>query len=314
MPIQLFGRDQIVIDYESNHNYTTNHWYTFAFQNFNEYFIQNIKKYIKGIQHFQLFRITIIHWIVLVGSTILLLNLINIYQNLYEKSPLFATMCTNILLFSVSDTFAQCIFCYLSYRIDPIPKLIANTTRNIASQLDMIYFVDSDEEVSIYSRDSISSDPNMEENETSINDCRNENNIFDFHRWLYFMFWGWFVSFFRVPWYKFLNYLYSDGPELVQVLERVLSDQLIYSPISLYCFFMYSNYIMEGGDKESFQRKIRKVYLSTLGCNYLIWPIVQFVNFLFLPKQLQVPFGSSIGVFWNCFLSMRNASSMVSNS
>lgn len=54
--------------------------------------------------------------------------------------------------------------------------------------------------------------------------------------------------------------------------------------------------------------EIQRLYIGTLGCNYLLWPAVQFINFLAVPKHLQVPFSSSVGVLWNCFLSMRNAS------
>lgn len=119
---------------------------------------------------------------------------------------------------------------------------------------------------------------------------------------------GIFISFFQAPWYKFLNFFYTEDPTVVQVFERVLSDQLLYSPISLYCFFMFSNYVMEGGDKDTLGKKIQRLYISTLGCNYLVWPMVQFINFLIMPRDFQAPFSSSVGVVWNCFLSMRNAS------
>jgi protein Mpv17 len=41
--------------------------------------------------------------------------------------------------------------------------------------------------------------------------------------------------------------------------------------------------------------------------NYTIWPIVQFINFRFLPLRYRVPFVSSVGVLWNAYLSLLNS-------
>lgn len=113
---------------------------------------------------------------------------------------------------------------------------------------------------------------------------------------------------FQVPWYVILNMLFTEDPSIVQTFERILSDQLFYSPISLYCFFAFANYIMEAGDVYTFRSKIKKIYLSTLAINYMLWPLMQFVNFSFIPKDDQPLFSSCVSVVWNVVLSLRNAS------
>lgn len=285
------------------------------------------------IRHFKIFKITVIHWGVLVTWIGLLLHFTSVYRSLYRSSALLATMCSNVLLFGTSDCLAQCISCFMCYKVDPVPKALDDMTKNIMSGLgshrrfsrmeeDDDYNDNDDmgsDDASIFNDYGIQRDARHPDDEYRVDSQDMEwmsdfdsdvpdHELFSFYRWVCFMCWGWILSFCQVPWYKFLNYLYTEDHTFVQVLERVLTDQLVYSPISLYCFFMYSNYIMEHGDAASFETKIRNIYVSTLGCNYLVWPMVQFINFLLVPKHLQVPFSSSVGVLWNCFLSMRNSS------
>nr|CAG8567583.1 10685_t:CDS:2 [Entrophospora candida] len=48
-------------------------------------------------------------------------------------------------------------------------------------------------------------------------------------------------------------------------------------------------------------------YFSALKANYTIWPLVQLVNFRFLPLQYRVPFVGSVGVLWSTYLSLLNS-------
>ncbi|CDO92418.1 unnamed protein product [Kluyveromyces dobzhanskii CBS 2104] len=289
-----------------------------------------VHELIYRLRHFKILKITIVHWAVLCTWIFLLLHFTSVYKAIYQSSALVATMCTNVLLFGTSDCLAQSISCFLSYKIDPVPDVVNKVTRSLVAGLSLhrseSFDDNNSDNVSIfndYGGQRPSLEQPIEARHSNLSHDWNRDSDFDygadesahelfsFYRWICFMFWGWFLSFFQVPWYKFLNYFYTEDPTVVQVLERVLSDQLVYSPISLYCFFMYSNYIMEHGDADSFQIKIKNIYITTLGCNYLVWPMVQFINFSMVPKHLQVPFSSSVGVLWNCFLSMRNSSNSI---
>ena len=41
--------------------------------------------------------------------------------------------------------------------------------------------------------------------------------------------------------------------------------------------------------------------------NYTVWPLVQFINFKFLPLKYRVPFVSACGILWNAYLSLLNS-------
>lgn len=270
----------------------------------------------KKLAKVKLFHIPILNWWILLTFIYLLYKLILKYEELYAKNVLFTTLIANVLLFGLSDTLAQNIVCFT----DELRK--AQLRRSRQSNSILIRFRDN-EHLSSHNNntdDDIYTDFGFNDiertmstssiNTTSFQHLEDQTNkdVFNFKRFVGFMCWGFIVSFFQVLWYKILNSLYTTEPTLVSVLERVMSDQLIYSPIFLFFFFAYSNFILENGNKQTFAAKISKIYFSTLMANYMLWPLVQFINFLIMPRRFQVPFSSSIGVLWNCFLSMRNAS------
>ena len=129
---------------------------------------------------------------------------------------------------------------------------------------------------------------------------------YKFDRLAGFMSWGFIMSFAQCWWYKFLQ-IYSKDPKFIEVLRKVLTDQLCFSPVSLFLFFTYGTIVLDNRTWEDAKIKLSKIYLKTLMVNYSVWFPVQFFNFLFVPRSLQVPFSSSVSVLWNCFLSMKNS-------
>lgn len=219
------------------------------------------------------------------------------YHRLYTKSSLVATVCTNLVLFGIADTLAQSIAAY--YALDRVVPTVRSPTIDAYEGPDGP-FVDLGDMEQVYDVESQPQDNRAE----IVHATR-----FIFKRFAAFMNWGFMMAFCQVLWYLFLNNMYLDMPTIVSVLERVLTDQLIYSPISLACFFTYSTFVIDGGDWNDAKSKLRRLYLSTLAFNFCLWFPVQFINFLVMPKKFQVPFSSAIGVLWNCFLSFRSASS-----
>ncbi|KAK6198557.1 uncharacterized protein RJT21DRAFT_49008 [Scheffersomyces amazonensis] len=135
-----------------------------------------------------------------------------------------------------------------------------------------------------------------------------ELTYYQFNRLAGFMCWGFIMAFIQCWWYKFLQ-IYSTDPKFIEVLRKVLTDQLCFSPISLFSFFTYGTIVLENGTWDQAKIKLSKIYLKTLLINYSVWFPVQFFNFLIVPRNFQVPFSSSVSVLWNCFLSMRNSNS-----
>ncbi|RKP40181.1 hypothetical protein BJ085DRAFT_7005, partial [Dimargaris cristalligena] len=97
-----------------------------------------------------------------------------------------------------------------------------------------------------------------------------------------------------------------NGPMVKAVLKRVVTDQCCWAPVGIGFFFVFIS-IAEGGGFEGIKEKFQQNYLPALTANYKVWPLVQFVNFFYVPLALQVPFVSFVSLFWNSYLSWLNS-------
>jgi protein Mpv17 len=66
--------------------------------------------------------------------------------------------------------------------------------------------------------------------------------------------------------------------------------------------------VMEGHSMESIKLKYVNLFPPAIRANWTVWPIIQFVNFRFMPLPYRVPFQATCGVFWTLYLSLLNSS------
>lgn len=94
--------------------------------------------------------------------------------------------------------------------------------------------------------------------------------------------------------------------QLGALARRVLADQIGFAPIGL-ALFVGSMGLMDGQHSlGALRKKFADVYVPALLANWQIWPLIQLVNFRFMPLSLRVPFTSSCGVLWTLYLSLLN--------
>ncbi|WFD34736.1 hypothetical protein MCUN1_001580 [Malassezia cuniculi] len=88
--------------------------------------------------------------------------------------------------------------------------------------------------------------------------------------------------------------------------RRVAVDQIAFAPFGL-ALFVGSMGLMEGHRSvESLGQKFHDVYVPALLANWQVWPLIQLVNFRYMPLRLRVPFTSTCGIFWTLYLSLLN--------
>ncbi|KAJ2379442.1 hypothetical protein IW150_000161 [Coemansia sp. RSA 2607] len=90
-----------------------------------------------------------------------------------------------------------------------------------------------------------------------------------------------------------------------QVGKRLASDVLLYEP-TMYTLFFGSMAILEGGGIEDAKYRISQLLWPTYLTGLMISPIVQTINFAFVPLIYRVPFGSCFDLFWDSYLSWVN--------
>ncbi|EMD41716.1 hypothetical protein CERSUDRAFT_90289 [Gelatoporia subvermispora B] len=101
----------------------------------------------------------------------------------------------------------------------------------------------------------------------------------------------------------------SSGAPRVSIpalTKRVAADQIVMAPIGL-ALFISSMGMMEGRDAPHIRGKFKDMYTPALITNWQVWPVVQFINFRYMPLPYRVPFQSTVGVAWTLYLSILNS-------
>ncbi len=112
----------------------------------------------------------------------------------------------------------------------------------------------------------------------------------------------------------------------VEILARVAADQCVFASTNLFVF-LSTMAVLEGGDP---RKKLQSTYVEALKKNWMVWPVVQFTNFMFVPLEHRVlvvnvvSLGKSragrirgvgcaafadvwVLLGWNCYLSYLNS-------
>lgn len=130
---------------------------------------------------------------------------------------------------------------------------------------------------------------------------------FDFERLTRFMAYGFFMAPIQFQWFGLLSRVFpiTKRHATLPALKRVAMDQLIFAPIGrccshkprsakslttalgLVCFFSFMT-VAEGGGRRAITRKLQDVYIPTLKANFMLWPLVQILNFRIMPIQFQI--------------------------
>ncbi|KXL46018.1 hypothetical protein M433DRAFT_143517 [Acidomyces richmondensis BFW] len=105
-------------------------------------------------------------------------------------------------------------------------------------------------------------------------------------------------------WFAFLQrrICIPSRPNL-EILARVGADQSIFASTNLFVF-LSTMAMLEGTDPK---KKLESTYFEALKKNWMIWPLVQFTNFKFVPLEHRVLLVNVVSLGWNCYLSYLNS-------
>ena len=104
-------------------------------------------------------------------------------------------------------------------------------------------------------------------------------------------------------WFGFLQRrVHFAGRPNATILARVGLDQTVLAPGNLF-LFLNTMALLEG---TSAKEKLETTYWPALSRNWMIWPVVQFVNFKYVPLELRVLVVNVVSLGWNCYLSYLN--------
>ena len=87
-------------------------------------------------------------------------------------------------------------------------------------------------------------------------------------------------------------------------MERSLASQLIIVPFFYYPVFFSFTAFMQGLDFDEGVQRAKDNFIPLMKRNLLFWIPVQYVQFAFVPTDLQIPFLSCAGLCWTFILSV----------
>ncbi|KAI9306607.1 hypothetical protein BJ944DRAFT_142331, partial [Cunninghamella echinulata] len=213
-------------------------------------------------------------------------KILQFYQKSYSKRPILTLCCTNSILGIIGDGLAQTIQYY--------------DTKTKHRQGHHLY----DHLPYELKKDMIQQSPPP-------------SFQWDYQRTFRFACYNFSVAPIAGSWYMFLDKYFPMPLDKKSVssltlnkiaLKRMLCDQILFAPAGLVLFFSVMA-VAETRSIQGIQDKLHDAFLTSLYSNYTIWPLVQWINFKYIPLSYRLPFVNSLGILWNGYLSWLNNAS-----
>ena len=140
----------------------------------------------------------------------------------------------------------------------------------------------------------------------AVGDCLEQKLIerqmpYDYHRTVKFAATGIFSGTSDHVWYYMLDKGFP-GVNNRSVIIKVTLDQFFYTAFEIVCFFLIYNIIDGKGIKGGIS-ELKEKYFEILTVSYVFWPILQLVNFKFVPLSLRVIYSEVMSLIWCMYLS-----------
>lgn len=93
------------------------------------------------------------------------------------------------------------------------------------------------------------------------------------------------------------------------VIGKLAIDQLLFAPVFTSLYF-YLRGFAEDRSIASTTDKLKRDLATIMRNNWSLWVPANFINYLLVPLELRVLFGSVIAFFWNAYLISRVSTSI----
>lgn len=102
-------------------------------------------------------------------------------------------------------------------------------------------------------------------------------------------------------WYQFLD-RWLPGRTIRIVVQKVLLDQVICSPIVISVFFLTLG-VLENATTEQVMQEIKDKAGRLYAAEWVVWPPAQIINFYWLPRKYRVLYDNTISLGYDVYTS-----------
>ncbi|XP_063706759.1 mpv17-like protein [Culicoides brevitarsis] len=125
---------------------------------------------------------------------------------------------------------------------------------------------------------------------------------YDWHKCLRYSMYG---ALFNGPtlyyWIRIASQMWPKS-DIRSSLAKAFTEQIAYDPFAI-TIFLYTMTLAEGHSKKEARAEVAEKFLPSYQIGFIYWPIVQTMNFAFVPKKNQVIVAGIGSVFWTTFLA-----------
>ncbi|KAJ1691107.1 hypothetical protein LUZ63_015262 [Rhynchospora breviuscula] len=101
--------------------------------------------------------------------------------------------------------------------------------------------------------------------------------------------------------HKVLDSIFRGKRDKKTVAKKVLIEQLTLSPCTHMLFLFYYGLVAERRPWSEVKMRVRKQYPSVQVTAWMFWPIIGWINHLYMPLQLRVIFHSFVACCWGIY-------------
>ncbi|KAL3903991.1 MAG: hypothetical protein SGILL_010238 [Bacillariaceae sp.] len=98
----------------------------------------------------------------------------------------------------------------------------------------------------------------------------------------------------------------NNSPAVVAMMVKLFLDSILFSPTVVAGYFCVRS-ILEGSGFHGAKEKLKTKFLPTLFGAWKFWPLVNSVNFYFVPLQFQVLYMNVLSLLWSGYLTYVNS-------
>lgn len=102
-------------------------------------------------------------------------------------------------------------------------------------------------------------------------------------------------------WVRIASIIWPKTNFKTSVIKAVV-EQLTYGPAALICFY-FGMSLLEGKSVDESKEAVNSKFLPSWKVGICFWPVLQTINFCWVPEKNRVPYVSMCSFVWCCFLS-----------
>ena len=114
-------------------------------------------------------------------------------------------------------------------------------------------------------------------------------------------------------WYHKIIPATVPGSTRVDLVKKVLADQLVFGPVLITSFYLIMP-MFEFKNPADCVDRWKKEFFSTMQRNWMVWGPIQVFNFNFVSLQNRILVNNLVSIPWSGYLAWRNSSASASSS